>query len=104
MKPTPTATNNRTMAASGVMNGSPTDGGRRGVILLPQRRIDQQSAPAGEAGVQLVPVSDLRLAQAPAQVDDPAVHLAGEVHQPHERVLQLDADLAQLALVLGHLL
>ena len=46
---------------------------------------------------------DLGFAQPPAQVDLAAVHPAGEIDQAGEVILQLDAELGQLALVLVHL-
>jgi hypothetical protein len=70
--------------------------------LLDLARIGHELLPPGEARLELVPVGDLGLAEFPAQVDLPAVHPAGEVDQPREVVLQLDAEVFQFLLVFLH--
>src|SRR5687767_240663 len=57
---------------------------------------NRQRLPAGEAAVDLVPVEHFGLAQAPAEKDSAAVHLAGKIDEPFDRALGLDAQLAQL--------
>src|SRR5437868_5450185 len=79
IKPTPTATNSRAYAIRGVIR-STSPSGRR----LAGAGVHHQFLPAGETGVQLVPVADLGLAQAPAEVDHPAVHAGGEIDQAEE--------------------
>src|SRR5262245_26588762 len=96
MKPMPTTRNNSRYATSPVTSNAPSPQGS--VFVGPT----QQLLPAGEAGVHLVPVGHLRLAVAPAQVDLVAVHPAGEVQKAGEIILQLDAQLLQLRLVLVH--
>src|SRR5688572_425800 len=56
---------------------------------------------AGEAGVEFVPPCDCFFAEPPAEVDDAAVALAGEVHKALVDALELDADTVKL---LDHLL
>ena len=55
---------------------------------------ERQGLPAGDAGVQLVPVRDLGLAEPPAEVDLAAVHDAVEVAKA-VGALQLDAQAGQ---------
>src|SRR5919198_728721 len=55
-----------------------------------------QRLPSGEAGVELVPPVDARLAEPPAEVDDPALPSAAEVDQAGRGVLQLDAARVEL--------
>src|SRR5262245_8792095 len=62
----------------------------------------QQFLPAGEARVDFVPVPHLGFTLPPAEIDLATVHPAREVDQPHEEVLQFDAELAQLLNVAGH--
>src|SRR5262245_23093506 len=70
--------------------------------LISPGRFLQQLLAAGEARIDLVPVSHLRLALTPAQADLAAVHPAREIHQAHEEILQLDTELAQLLDELAH--
>ena len=59
-----------------------------------------QGLAAGEAGIQLVPVGDLGLAEPPAEIDLAAVEQAGEVAEAVV-ALQLDPELRQLLDVVG---
>src|SRR4051794_725997 len=93
MKPAPTGTNRSRYATRGVMR-HPVGWGDPGTSA--PARVGGQLLAAGEAGVQLVPVGDLRLAQPPAQEDLAAVEQAAEVDQAGHLVLQLHAQRLQL--------
>src|SRR5436305_3535310 len=95
----------RLRGASGVSNdpGSFQSPGRSHAPLARRRPgFLQQLLPAGETGVDLVPVPYLGLALPPAQTHLAALHPAREVDQAHEEVLQLDAELTQLLNIAGH--
>src|SRR5579885_2296364 len=91
MKPTPAATNSRTYGTSRVMRQfpilSPLSTWGRGEQERSSRvGVHGQFVAPGEAGVQLVPVRHLRLAELPAQVDVAPVHAEPEVDQAGEVV------------------
>src|SRR5262245_22508138 len=64
----------------------------------------RQLLPAGETGVEFVPVGDRGLAQPPAQVDLVVVEDAREIHESGVGIFQLHAQVPELLEVLLHAL
>src|SRR2546430_476761 len=65
-------------------------------ILAFTGRIDYELRASGEARLDLVPVGDLRLAEAPAQIHLALVHPARKIDQPGVVVFQFDAQALEL--------
>src|SRR5208283_3103042 len=72
--------------------------------LLVLSDVGPQLLPAGETGVDLVPVADLRFAEAPAQVNLVLIHPAREIDQAGEIIFQFDAEFLELLLEFVHAL
>ena len=54
---------------------------------------------SGVAGVELVPELNLGLAEVPAQEHHASLEIAREIHQAESRILELDSELLELALI-----